>query len=119
MKVSMLRPIQLLSLVGYAVGMSCGQILFKAAAGRIGETASIFALFRSPYFLAAVAIYGTLSVLWVYILAGLELSVAYPFAALSFVFTPIIAYFVYSETISTNFLAGLVLIVSGLLVIVR
>jgi drug/metabolite transporter (DMT)-like permease len=99
--------------------MSCGQVLFKASALRLRESGSVWALFWSPHFISAVVLYAALTVVWVYILTGLQLSVAYPFVALSFVFTPLGAYLIFGETISGNYIVGLTLIVGGLIALVR
>jgi len=115
----MLRPMQIVSLVLYAAGMSFGQVLFKASALRVKEDGSIFALLWSPHFISAIILYVILTVVWVYILTGIQLSVAYPFVALSFVFTPLVAYLVFGDTVSGSYIIGVALIIVGLIVLVR
>jgi drug/metabolite transporter (DMT)-like permease len=77
------------------------------------------ALAFNPWFIAAVALYAALSAGWVWILAGTPLSTAYPFAALAFVFTPLLGHFLFGEPFGWNQAAGLALIVVGLALAAR
>src|SRR5213079_831245 len=64
---------QIVVLCGYAAGMAGGQILFKLASLRLTPDASLFeraaSLLQNWLFLAALAVYLALSVLWVWILS--------------------------------------------------
>ena len=116
---------QLSLLVCYALGMAGGQLLFKLAARSLeavtirntGAMAS--ALLQNYYFLAALAVYFALSAIWVWILSFTPLSRAYPFVALAFVATPIIAAIVFGEELTPRLYAGLGLILVGLLLVAR
>ena len=70
-------------LVFYSLGMACGQLLFKISADRVrrGSVSEGFmaALFTNGYFIAAVTLYGLLTILWVWLLTSVPLSRAYPF----------------------------------------
>jgi drug/metabolite transporter (DMT)-like permease len=110
---------QIVLLTAYAVGMSGGQILFKMAAVRSGAadgTAGerLLGLLHNLYFLSALALYAGFSVLWVWILSFTPLSRAYPFVALAFALTPLLAGSLFGETISLRLITGLLLIVCGL-----
>jgi drug/metabolite transporter (DMT)-like permease len=112
---------QVALLVAYAVGMAGGQILFKAAAlrylpdGTAAERAS--SLLFNAYFLAAVALYVGLTVLWVWLLTFIPLARAYPFVALAFAITPLLGGMVFAEPITTKLLTGIALLLGGLLLI--
>lgn len=108
-------------LVVYTAGMASGQILFKAAALRYlpGGTAieRTLSLVSNAYFIGAVALYVALTVLWVWLLTFIPLSRAYPFVALAFAMTPLLAGFVFAEPITARLLGGIILLLAGLLLI--
>jgi drug/metabolite transporter (DMT)-like permease len=112
---------QVLLLAGYSIAMSVGQLLFKQAAMTIelDRTSRPFLQVAATniYLVSAVALYIALAALWVYILTVTELSKAYPFVALAFVFTPLLASKVFGESLNRSFYVGLAAIVFGLLVI--
>jgi drug/metabolite transporter (DMT)-like permease len=62
-------------------------------------------------------LYGLLTGLWVYLLTFTPLSRAYPFVALAFVLTPLLASRLFGEALKPSFFLGLAAIVAGLLVI--
>ncbi len=118
-----LSLLQLALLGGYALGMAAGQLLFKLASARLAQNAPLteraLALFGSPAFIAALALYFALSVLWVWVLSFTPLSRAYPFVALAFVLTPLLAAFTFSEPLTLRLLLGIGLILAGLLLVAR
>jgi hypothetical protein len=108
-------------LVSYAAAMSAGQLLFKAAA-QLGATESslaarLVAIAANGYFVAAMLLYTALTLLWVWILTFTPLSYAYPFAALAFGMTPLLAAAVFGDPVSLRLMLGCVLIVGGIIVI--
>jgi drug/metabolite transporter (DMT)-like permease len=99
-----------------------GQLLFKraAAAWRVdGASWTTVVTFFSPPLVAALAVYGLATVLWVLVLKHVPLSVALPFNALVFIAAPVAAHYLYAEAISWNTFAGGALIVAGVLVAAR
>ncbi len=104
-------------LLGYAVAMAGGQLIFKLAADRAPAVGSLtdrmFGLVNA-YFVVAVVLYGLLSVLWVWILTFTPLSRAYPFVALAFAITPALGILVFAEPLSTRLMIGIALILGGL-----
>jgi|SRR5579864_2784815 len=117
--------IRIMALIAYPLGMALGQLMFKFAAGGLRELegASLprlaIGLAINPWFLAAVLLYGLLSIAWVWILSGMPLSTAYPFVAPSFFLTPIFGYYFFGETLNWNYAAGLALVIAGLLLVLR
>lgn len=108
---------QILLLLGYAVAMAGGQLIFKLAANRATPDGSLIdRLFGlvNPYFVLAVLLYAALSVLWVWILTFTPLSRAYPFVALAFAITPVLGVLIFAEAFSTKLLIGIGLILCGL-----
>jgi drug/metabolite transporter (DMT)-like permease len=108
-------------LFAYAGGMAGGQLLFKAAALRYASEAPLgerlLSLVQNVYFLAAIVLYVALTVLWVWILTFTPLSRAYPFVALAFAMTPLLAGFVFGEPMTTRLMLGIGFILCGLLLV--
>ena len=108
-------------LLAYAAGMAGGQLLFKAAALRYASEAPLgerlLSLVQKVYFLVAVVLYVALTVLWVWILTFTPLSRAYPFVALAFAITPLLAGFVFGEAVTVRLMLGIGLILCGLLLV--
>ena len=96
-----------------------GQVLFKQAAGRIGGFggAELMRLFLDPVFIAAVALYGLATIVWVYTLSVTPLSIAYSFMALSYLIVPLFAWWLLGEAIPPRYLIGTGLILAGMVVI--
>jgi len=110
---------QVVLLCGYAAGMAAGQILFKHASMRLAPEDSlverISGLLQNWLFVAALAIYLALSVLWVWILSFTPLSRAYLFVALSFAIVPVAGALLFSEPMSLRLMIGIGFILCGLL----
>lgn len=119
-----LSLLQVVVLATYAAGMAGGQMLFKLAADRVPGAAGagfperILGLALNGYFIAAVLLYGLLSVLWVWVLTFTPLSRAYPFVALAFAVTPLLAAALFHEPLGMRLLAGIGLVVGGLFLVI-
>jgi len=84
----------LLLTVFCVVLLSVGLMLFKTAAGQLPVVGWVWLTWQgllSLPMLSALVIYGATTILWVFILRQLPLSVAYPVYALSFLFVPLLA----------------------------
>jgi len=106
--------LQMSSLILYAFGMAIGQTLLKLAADTSKiETAPLGGLLNR-YFFIAVTLYAILTIIWIWLLRYIPLSRAYPFAALVFIFTPVLASFFFGDNISWVNGLGMFFIVCGL-----
>jgi drug/metabolite transporter (DMT)-like permease len=107
-------------LVLYAVLLGVGQILFKMAAETARERGGGFllALVFEPKFIVAIILYGGLTILWTWILSKVPLSRAYPFVALAFVITPVLAHVLLGEPLPIAVIGGTVLVMLGLVVVI-
>lgn len=108
-------------LIAYAFGMTAGQLMFKAASIDSGKNYGnnfLLSLMANGWFLTAAALYGALTLLWVWILTVVPLSRAYPFVVLSFVLTPLGAALLFGEPLTTNYAIGMALIIIGLFFLV-
>ncbi len=112
---------QIAVLVAYAAGMAGGQVLFKAAALRYVPEGSLWerlsSLLANSYFVAAILLYVGLTVLWVWVLTFTPLSRAYPFVALAFAVTPLLAGLIFAEPIALRLILGTALILCGLVLV--
>jgi len=105
----------------YSLGMAAGQVLFKLAAMRSSDMAvpDGFWKFANGYLIVGLFLYAFLTLLWVWILRSVPLSKAYPFVALAFLFTPLLARFILGELLPASYFIGLALIAAGIIVVVR
>lgn len=71
------------------------------------------------YLWAGVCIYGASLLLWFFVLSKMELSKAYPMVSLGYVFTLILGYFFLSESITVAKVAGIGLILIGVVIVAR
>ncbi len=106
-------------LIAFPIGVGGGQILLKLAAARIAPGSSLWVIMTEPVLLAAVALYGALGVIWLLILKQIPLNTAYPFVALSFVVTPLLAWHLLGERPVGAYFLGIGLICIGVAITQR
>ena len=99
------------------LGMAVGQLLFKLAARSFAGADSIIQGLLSPVLIMALILYAGVTVVWVWQLSLVDLSRAYPFMALSFVFVPLLSALMLGETVGIYYWLGISLIVAGVLVV--
>lgn len=73
----------------------------------------------NPMVVGGLSIYLFGAVVWLFVLSRVQLSIAYPFVALGFVFTAILARLFVGEGFTLVKTAGTALIVAGVLVLAR
>ncbi len=115
-----LSTTHIIQLCSFAILLSCGQMLFKLSASSLPSLASvngIFALFLNLWFWLALVLYGAATLLWIFILQQVPLSLAYPFVALGFVIVPMGSWILFKEPLSLYYIMGVFLIIAGLGVI--
>ena len=81
------------------------------------NVAGLKALLVSPVVLGGLVLFGLSAVVWLFALSRTQLSFAYPFAALSYVFIVAFSVFVLHEHVPPLRWAGVGLIVSGIVVV--
>lgn len=106
------------------ISLSIGQVLLKILASKLIN--SDFSLnFRNEFLRillisgGIVLTYGVVTALWLFVLRSLDLSRAFTFASLTFVFVPLFSFLFLNERISAGTLAGTGFIVVGILVSAR
>jgi drug/metabolite transporter (DMT)-like permease len=110
--------LNLVSLLCFAVLLAVGQFLFKRSAlalAGLGASDALLTLARLPAFYAAIFLYGGSTLLWVWILTRVPLSLAYPFVAVVMILVPVIGWSCFDETLSPAYWIGAALIVAGVL----
>jgi drug/metabolite transporter (DMT)-like permease len=117
---------QLLSLILASVGLSAiAQMFLKmgvtavrsAEAGGVANTLSAYA--TSPYVVLGLGLYGIGAILWLFVLARLPLTVAYPFVGLGFIATMLIGVLALNEAVTPGRVAGTLLIAAGCVLVAR
>jgi drug/metabolite transporter (DMT)-like permease len=117
---------QLLALILASVGLSAvAQMFLKlgvsavARGGAAGPAATLLTYAMSPYVLLGLALYGLGAILWLFVLARLPLTAAYPFVGLGFVATLAIGVLTLNEAVTPGRLAGTLLIAVGCVLVAR
>ena len=97
-------------------GISIGQLLFKKAASVLPEHADWQHWVFNSWLIAALALYGMTTLLWIAILRYAPLQWAYPFMGLAFIIVPALAWMIFGEPFTLRNLAGGILILIGIAV---
>lgn len=100
-------------------GIAAGQILFKLGAASYGRTKSFFDPNTALTFILAFALYGLMTLVWVWVLQKAELGRVYPLMALAFVLVPWGSYLVFGERFQPQYFVGIAIIMAGILISVR
>ena len=116
-----MAPIDYLYLVLFPTMLAAGQFFFKRTSDALTVESLprfITSLLASPWFWAALFIYGAATLLWVFILSRVPLSRAMPFVALAFVIVPIISAVFLGERLNLTYWIGVAVIVTGVAITV-
>jgi multidrug transporter EmrE-like cation transporter len=73
----------------------------------------------NPFVVGGLALYALGAVVWLAVLAKVDVSAAYPFVGLGFILTMAMGYWFFGEPLSTNRVLGTLLIVSGVVLVAR
>ena len=95
------------------VVMTIGQVLFKQVAINYNKVGSLYDISVIGILAIAGAMYVTSSGLWVWALRYVEISKAYPYFALGFVFVPLLGAWMFGEVLTLRYGLGVLLIVAG------
>lgn len=98
------------------LGISLGQMLFKKAASSIPTPAAWQHWVFNGWLIAALALYGVTTLLWIWVLRHAPLHLAYPFMGLAFLFVPCLGWAFLGEPIRMPTLIGGALILAGITV---
>lgn len=95
------------------VVMTLGQLLFKQVAINYNKIGALLHVSVIGLLLVAGSMYVVSSGLWVWALRSVEISKAYPYFALGFVFVPLLSAWLFGESITLRYGLGVMLIVLG------
>ena len=95
------------------VVMTIGQVLFKQVAINYNKVGTVYDISVIGILVVAGAMYLTSSGLWVWALRYVEISKAYPYFALGFVFVPLLGAWMFGEVLTLRYGLGVLLIVVG------
>ena len=98
------------------IGLALGQIFFKYSAKNLKLDEPYYGVSSLIYLFIAFALYGIVSILWVFILRKIELGKIYPIMALAFVFVPLGSYIAFSEIFNSRYWVGVCIIIVGIIV---
>src|SRR4029077_8502515 len=112
---------KIVALAIFALALTCGQILFKAAAqsikGPIGlDFQTLLQLALNPFLLLGLGIYALAALYWVLLLREIELSKAYLSIALVLVLVPLAGTILFHVPFTARLFVGLVILLFGLTV---
>ena len=114
-----MRLMHIFFLILFALGMSCGQVLFKLAARKcmtahhMGGMSFFWALLKDGVFWGALFLYAILTIYWIWLLTFIPLSRAYASTALCIVFVTLFGIFYLNEPLTFRFGCGIFLICLG------
>ena len=73
----------------------------------------------SPFVWLGLLLYGVGTLVWLFVLAKVPLSVAYPFVGAGFILTALLGVFVLQETMNLSRGLGILLIIVGCILVAR
>jgi len=100
-------------------GIAMGQVLFKISATSLRQTGSLFAPHTLLLLASSFALYGFMTIAWIWVLQKADLGKVYPLMALAFVIVPVASHFVFGERFQPQYFAGVALIMAGIVIAVR
>jgi len=109
-------------LCGFSLLLAAGQFMFKFTAQSSPSLSSLqglMSLALSPWLWIALTLYGTATILWIFILQRVPLSLAYPFSALGFIIVPLGAWLVFHEPLTLRYGLGVACILGGVFILSR
>ncbi len=98
------------------LGISLGQLLFKQAALSIHDATAWRDWVFNGWLIAALALYGVTTLVWIWVLRHAPLHLAYPFMGLAFLIVPCLGWLFLGEPIRIPTLIGGALILLGITV---
>ncbi|ALG72496.1 small multi-drug resistant family protein [Azospirillum thiophilum] len=100
-----------LAQISLKIGMSSPQVSTALAAGEAGRIA--LSVVATPHILTGLACYGLGMVVWLAVLAKVDVTMAYPFVGLGFLVTLALGVLLLGETLTPVRLVGTLLVVLG------
>ena len=99
-------------------GMSSERIQ-RAFGENVSPMASIWAVASNFHVLIGLLAYGFGAIIWLLVLAKLDVSAAYPFVGLGFILTMLLGHLLLGESLSSIRIVGTFLVVAGVILVSR
>jgi multidrug transporter EmrE-like cation transporter len=118
------NPQELALLLISVMASVTGQLFLKLGANKLGKVNAsniinqITSIITTPELLLGLLCYGFGAIAYILLLTRVKISIAGPSASLVYVFSVLIGYFIFKETIPSIRYLGLGLIVSGVILVV-
>lgn len=119
-----MTPQEFCLLLMSVISSVAGQFFLKAGANKLGRVSvdnavnHILSIIIVPELLLGLISYGVGAIAYILLLTRVELSIAGPSVSLVYVFSVLLGYFLFKETIPFTRLFGLSLIVCGVILVV-
>lgn len=84
-----------------------------------GVLQTLFGSLTNGYVVTGLALYGISALSWLFVLAGIDVSKAYPFVGLGFVFTMVLGWLLLNESIGGARVLGTLFVVVGVVMVAR
>ena len=106
---------------------ACAQLLLKLGMNKVEEKGGLLeggimslvqAVF-SPLVFSGIFVYGVSVLVWLWVLSKVDLSIAYPFVGVSFIFTLLFGIFLLDESLNVYKIIGTLMIACGCFFIVK
>lgn len=114
-------PSQVFIIISVILG-ACGQIFMKLGASALSENShtlwgKVCQYATNLPLLTGLALYGLSAFVWISAIQKVQLSYAYPMAALSYVLVAVMSVWIFHEPMSITRMVGLAIIIIGVVVI--
>ena len=106
-----------LAQVFFKIGVSAGPVRAALAGGSLPQLLLMFV--QSPTVITGLAMYGVGTLVWLNVLARMDLSLAYPFVGLSFLLTALFGHFLFHEAFHAGRAFGTGLVIAGIILVAR
>jgi drug/metabolite transporter (DMT)-like permease len=109
-------PMTYLVLLLNIVLLVAGQIVWKYGLDKAGglRLDNVLSVMVSPLILLGILIYGAATVLWLFVLSRLPLSLAYPLQSFAFIAGILAAFVLFKESVPPNRWIGAAVILAGI-----
>lgn len=118
----------LLLITGSVVMTAVAQVLLKIGMNRASVQAVHNSgawvrlagqLISNPWVVLGLSLYGLGAVVWLLVLAEVELSLAYPFVGMGFIITMLLSWWLLNDAMNLQRVAGTLLISAGVVLVAR
>ncbi len=83
------------------------------------RAATLLTIATQPQIIGGLALYGAGAVLWLFVLAKIDVSVAYPFVGLGFILTMLLGVILLGEQVTMLRVVGTLMVFAGVILVAR